>query len=112
MTATRNGAEKGRASLEAHRHRLAQNPTFKDVRDDLAALHATLRAVRGAVEDMHDTLRAAYPFAVPEQGSERKQPYLCPLCKGRKQIQSPWFTGMTGEVVPCPTCGGAGVLWR
>ena len=88
---------KGRASLAAHRRWLADHPTLKDVRDELAAMHATLRA--------------AFPFAVPES-PEQRQPHLCPLCRGWRKVQSPYFTGTTGEMVDCPTCSGEGVLWR
>lgn len=42
------------------------------------------------------------------------KPHTCPVCQGMRQVRNPNPYGYTAAplVIPCPTCGGIGVLWE
>jgi len=73
------------------------NPTLKDVRADLAAIHETLRKV-------------VVLFSNSGVGTGDR-PFLCPKCGGWKKVQDPVFSGTAINYVDCPVCDGEGVVW-
>ena len=44
-----------------------------------------------------------------------KVPFKCPVCEGRGQVPSGFYTGMGGVVSTvserCQTCHGTGIIW-
>ena len=85
-----------KAEVEAYRRRrLEPNPTLKDVRDELAAIHETLRKV-------------IVLFNNGGVGSSDR-PFLCPKCEGWKKIQH--CSGTAINQIDCPVCDGEGVVW-
>ncbi len=48
-------------------------------------------------------------------------PYTCPTCRGQGTVTKPswlggdkstWVTFGTGELFPCPSCNGCGIVWN
>jgi DnaJ-class molecular chaperone len=48
-------------------------------------------------------------------------PFTCPTCNGSTTVSKPpwiagdqntWFSSNAGELYPCPSCNGVGVIWH